>query len=550
MPPLTKNPFPGNTYREEDHPWFFGRSKQIRALQRRLCDQRFLILTGPPHSGKTSLVFGGVIPQFKERGYKGLMGTKWRVAHFIPSNHTVEQLTKAIARRNLLHPDEKLSPTYQDRIRAILRKGNDGLIRAYRQSDSIQSYNFLIVLDQCESFFSQKPDADKEQLIQLLLTASQAPDIPIYVLMIFRDQSLPDLHNYPALAENTTDFTFRLHFMGPAELKEAIQGPISRAKVQMEEKVVQKLLEQLSADPKQLTSLQSVLSQLWKVWYKEDRGTGAITMNHLSRVNKDANERIEIRTKEERTAIQIKESNPANTEDSLLGETSEPVVEEPVILAPSSNGEILEQLWQNHPESDQIGLMKIFKAMTQKNVETKGRLEKRTVMIEDLANIVGFAPNKLISLIDQIRKEAKKALLPEEGVLDLFASVEMADLSLVEEWPRLSKWIEEEKADANQFLAIANAANEKATLDPTQLSRAARWWEEFSPTAAWGNQYYYGFKAIETFVQPHMKSTPKTQQISPTPPETIQETSTPPLPQKNSPTKPSKPKIKIKGKRA
>lgn len=550
---LTKNPFPGSTYREEDYPWFFGRANQIRELKRRICHDRFVILSSPPHAGKTSLVFGGVIPGLKEQGYKGLAGTRWRVAHFIPSENTVEQLTKAIARRNILHSDEKLSPTYQDGIRKILLKSDRGLIDAYEQSSSIQDHNLLIVLDQCEAFFEKEVDDDKKHLMNLLLTASQDMMVPIYILMIVRNTSVAKLEKYDALQQPTDEGSFRLHLMSPRDLSTAIRGPVEKAGVVIDDELCNKLLDQLYEDSRQLSTLQSIMFQLWKIWYQVDKGKGPISMKHYKRAIKDAKaadkaKEIEIKKRKEKIQIGGKPVDDPSLELEEL-ELEEEIQEEVQPKVPEGRAEISEQLLINLSPKDQVLCMKMFKALTQRNKLTKGKLEKRPVMIEDMANITGAKADSVITLANLFKNSGEKIFLPYEE--SLYETLELIDASLAGEWPRLTNWIEQEGKDVNQFLAIANAANGKESLVGENLKRAVSWWEEFKPVAAWGNQYYYGFEIIESFINQYRKSPAPKPVASPPPPKPKPKPVSPPTPppvQNQPAARPQRPKIKIKGK--
>lgn len=557
---MTQNPFPGTTYREEHHPWFFGREPQTKALKRQVCTKRFVILSGPPHVGKTSLMFGGLIPELKEQGYKGLAGTKWRVAHFIPSNNPVEQLTKAVARKNILHPDEKLSPTYQDSIRKVLAHDERGLIEAYHQSASIQDYNLLIVLDQCEEFFKSEPNPDKVELLNLLLTAAREPLVPIYVILALRSNSLSQLDKYEMIQAEEPTSGFKLHFMSSQELISAIKDPIHKTGAKIDEGLSNKLLLQLYEDQHQLMSLQSIMFQLWKVWTK-DKSNGPITEKHLkkavqnAKAEKDA-EKIEIKRRAEKEKIRIGEklkpkSEELDNEDELEEVFEEELVEEE---KPKTRADLLNEIIAGMSEQDQKIVAKIFKALTQKNKRTKNKIELRSVMIESLADIVGATANNIITLANVFRQSEQKILMPLEGELNLYSNLELTELGLVKDWPKLAAWVDQESKDANQFLEIAQATADSYELEGNELKKAIAWWNAFQPHTIWGNQYDY-FPAVEKYMSkyvqsrptPKPKPTPPPPKAKPTPPPQTQQQSAPRVVKPKA--KPQRPKIKIKGKR-
>ncbi|MEO1450497.1 MAG: hypothetical protein AAFV07_13285, partial [Bacteroidota bacterium] len=151
------NPFPGRPFREDEYKYFFGRADVLSELKRRICARRLVGLYGSKNVGKTSLLMAGLLPQLELQGYKGMEGLKWKTTGLVIDHNPTERLVSAIAKRNILHPDSKPTPQYQDRIRQLVLNSPEGLIEACRQSDSIDDHNLLIFIDQFELFLEGDP---------------------------------------------------------------------------------------------------------------------------------------------------------------------------------------------------------------------------------------------------------------------------------------------------------------------------------------------------------------------------------------------------------
>jgi ABC-type glutathione transport system ATPase component len=56
-------PYPGlRAYFTRERDWYFGREEHVDAMLSRLEESRFLAVVGSSGSGKSSLVFAGLIP--------------------------------------------------------------------------------------------------------------------------------------------------------------------------------------------------------------------------------------------------------------------------------------------------------------------------------------------------------------------------------------------------------------------------------------------------------------------------------------------------------
>ena len=88
-------PYPGMVpFTTEDHDRFFGRTAEIEEVMLRLRAARWVTVIGPSGSGKSSLVFAGVIPSLSHTGRFG--AGSWLVRTMRPGHDPMAALTTAV----------------------------------------------------------------------------------------------------------------------------------------------------------------------------------------------------------------------------------------------------------------------------------------------------------------------------------------------------------------------------------------------------------------------------------------------------------------------
>ena len=89
-------PYPGlRPFREEEHPFFFGRYEHTTALYRLLDRGRLLAVLGGSGSGKSSLVQAGLLPLLAEE--KRADGApRWAIVALRPGTHPMNRLAEAL----------------------------------------------------------------------------------------------------------------------------------------------------------------------------------------------------------------------------------------------------------------------------------------------------------------------------------------------------------------------------------------------------------------------------------------------------------------------
>ncbi|MCB9233218.1 MAG: hypothetical protein H6581_16295 [Bacteroidia bacterium] len=186
------------------------------------------------------------VKDFREidQKFSARAGMKWKVVNvqLTREDNPYDQLTREIVRPDrsvIFSSKDKISPLEERRIKTLLlRPGNEGLIKLYRESPYIQQYNLLIIIDQFENlFFTTKiKQREKADFIQLLLNASYHQG-EIYVVTAFRpprDERWRD--KYRDLSEALIHCEFPLFHLKQKDLEKAISTFFEERSIQLEKK--------------------------------------------------------------------------------------------------------------------------------------------------------------------------------------------------------------------------------------------------------------------------------------------------------------------------
>src|SRR5688572_30198079 len=119
-------PYTGlRSFTEDESLYFKGRDTQVDQVIRLLEQNKFLMVTGASGEGKSSLIYGGLIPNARAGFFKAQY-TNWVVADFRPERSPVTNLTKALADKFELQPAT---------IETELRRGFSSLVDLYTNSE-------------------------------------------------------------------------------------------------------------------------------------------------------------------------------------------------------------------------------------------------------------------------------------------------------------------------------------------------------------------------------------------------------------------------------
>jgi hypothetical protein len=193
------NPFPGlRPFGIEESHLFFGREGQSDEVLIKLARNRFIAVLGASGSGKSSLMYCGVIP-ILYGGFMAQAGSNWKIIVTRPGSGPIDNLSESllVKDRSYVQADEEGKKIRRTITSTVLRSSSLGLIESVQQLKKDKNENVLLLVDQFEELFRYKKNeegASNESLafVNLLLEAARQQHTGIYVCLTMRSDFIGD----------------------------------------------------------------------------------------------------------------------------------------------------------------------------------------------------------------------------------------------------------------------------------------------------------------------------------------------------------------------
>ena len=267
-------------FQTEDAANFYGRETVTQELITAVNHQSFVAVVGASGSGKSSVVFAGLIPQLNQDKIKS-----WCIVSFRPGNNPFESLAIALvsvfngvasqpSHTSPLLGNEKggFSPVEvhnQQRLSELQLevelKGSDRALRNLLESIAGRNplSHIVIIADQFEEVYTHF-DSSSERKVFLDNLLNAVNDVPNFTLIItLRADFYGEALSYSPLADKLRDSQLNLTPMKAEELKAAIEKPAQNLDVGLQEGLTARLLDVVLDSPNDLPLLQFTLTQLW-----------------------------------------------------------------------------------------------------------------------------------------------------------------------------------------------------------------------------------------------------------------------------------------------
>jgi KaiC/GvpD/RAD55 family RecA-like ATPase len=255
-------PFRGlNSFREEDALLYFGRSAAAASLRTLLGQQMFVAVVGPSGSGKSSLVHSGLLPLLRAQRPPA---PTWEAVTFNPGKRPFYNAASALAGLWLgEHADVALRVSEADQIERQLLDGGSQLVSYVHEAvRRIPTDRLLIIVDQFEELFTNSEGALQRRFLESLFSCVDDEECRVVVTL--------RADYYGRAIEMGTRMTSILQHaqlsVGPmeqAELEQVILGPSSRAALDFEPGLVERILDDVARQPGSLPLLEFTLTELW-----------------------------------------------------------------------------------------------------------------------------------------------------------------------------------------------------------------------------------------------------------------------------------------------
>lgn len=258
------NPYRGlYAFREEDAPFFFGRELFTERLVRTVQEQAMVAVVGPSGSGKSSVVFAGMIPRLKETG-------DWLIIRSRPGSEPFQALATAL----IPHLEPETSETGQlleaKKLAAALEGTQLPLYDVIKRILAKNSHarRLLLIADQFEELFTLCQDTQDQRNYPTMLfeaikagqaDGSQAFSLALTLRADFVGQAL----GHRPFADALQDHDIKLGPMTREELGKAIENPAKMQGVIFEPGLVDRILDDVGREPGNLPLLEFALTLLW-----------------------------------------------------------------------------------------------------------------------------------------------------------------------------------------------------------------------------------------------------------------------------------------------
>lgn len=453
------NPFPGlRPFTPEESELFFGREGQSEEILAKLKKNKFVTVIGASGSGKSSLIYCGIIPRLTA-GSDSSGG--WKVLNLRPGNDPIGNLVDTFAGES-----DKNNEKQRDGLESAFRKSNKGLDEAVLSLNLKKGEQLLLMVDQFEELFRYKDaqrsgsfTSDSKQFVNLLVNAITKSPLDIHVIITMRSDFIGECAHFQGLTSLINESNYLVPHMARDNYLKVVTGPIEYAGASIDEELVDALLNEIGNRIDQLPVLQHALMRTWEHWQK---------LGH-------------------------KDIPVSKTDYDSVGQMSE---------AMSRHAdEAFEELDGRGKEICEV----MFKTITEKGSDNKGI--RHPTKIETIASIARCTPEELFNIVDVFRLSGRSFITPGPGVeLTAETVIDVSHESLMRVWDRLAQWVEEEASSVQMYLRLSEAselfqAGKTSLWRPPDLQLAINWRNENKPTLTWAERYNPAFERAMVYLQ-------------------------------------------------
>jgi WD40 repeat protein len=461
------NPFHGlRPFTSEDSDLFFGRETESNEIITKLLKNRYITVIGASGSGKSSLIYAGVLP--KIRDLKNGKSSSWKIISFNPDSDPFGNLAGALSK---VISESTGKSADREVISSLLSESTDGLSDVARKILENNEDNILLVIDQFDELFryilpgsSDISHTTAIKFVEFLVSSVINPAQNVFLIITMRSEYLGECSHYKGLTKLVNNSNYLVSEMGTESLKEVIEGPVNFLKAKIDPELVMTILSDLNGMSGKLPVLQHAMMRTWDHWHK-------------------------LYDKEK--PVSMADYNSAGTIRNAVSHHA---------------NEVYEGLNQRGKEICSI----MFKTITRKGLDNKGF--RHPSDIETIRSVAGCTEDELTSVVEKFRARPGSFIIPGEGeVLSNRTIIDLQSECLILLWDRLKEWIDSEASSMQIYLRLSEASalyqqGKTGLYRPPDILNAIVWRDKSKPTISWAVQYNPAFERAMVYLRTSEKA--------------------------------------------
>ncbi len=477
----TKNicPYPGlRPFNQDESVFFKGREEHINKIISQLQEKKFIMVTGASGDGKSSLIYAGLIPRAKAGFFKSRFNN-WIIADLKPERSPLTNLAIALNKfldiKNLEHVKEELSYGFSSLVKVyeeskfyVSEETLQTQSEDHQLKSNVNSSNLLILIDQFEELFTNsenfnngKPSVESATLINLIIETSRIAkenNLPIYIVCTMRSDYIGDCAAFKGLPEHIVYSQFFVPRLKRQEIHKAILEPALLCGNKINNRLIEKIINELTDGQDQLPILQHALNRIWRS-HKED-GAEEMDLIHFAKVG---GMKPEVLPADQKVIF--------NEWINKQSEFKRKILADPSLLnvlnahAKELYHNSIENFHGTNPNSTsnkeelKITLKNIFTCLTKKN---NNRIVRNRISVIQIKQIINSdkIDNVIISNLLKLFRDTENTLVQpftssslSDAVLKDDDVIDITHESLIRNWKDLTEWTEK---DNDNFLIVSD----------------------------------------------------------------------------------------------
>jgi hypothetical protein len=262
-PPEPLCPYRGLlAFTEDDAPLFYGRDAFADDLLCKARTLKLIAVVGPSGTGKSSVVQAGLLPRLRR---ERAPNATWEALIFRPGNRPFHNLANelvALYETSLSKTDQMLAANKLGEAFANHELPLDAPIAEALKATQWAN-RLLFIVDQFEELFTLTEEKDRKPFVNLLLNATAIAPLTI-VLTLRADFYSQSISVSRELSDAIQQGIVNIGYVKREELRRAIVKPAESVGLQFEDGLVDRILDNLEAEPGNLPLLEFALTELWE----------------------------------------------------------------------------------------------------------------------------------------------------------------------------------------------------------------------------------------------------------------------------------------------